>query len=167
MYDTFEAKPVHYTLAKHLARLIELIYAAERFLELARDPEITSTELRAPLGKIVGEGVGTVEAQRRTLTHHYVTDNKGITKKVNLIVGTTNNNGAICMSIKMAVMGIIKPGSEVEEGDLKQIEMAFRAYDPCFSFATHNQPGNMPMEIRVLDSQRNLLRIIMHKMTKD
>jgi F420-non-reducing hydrogenase large subunit len=163
MYDTFEKKPVHYTLAMHWARLIELIYAAERCHELATDPEITGTELRAPLGKIIGEGVGTVEAQRGTLTHHYITDDKGITRKVNLIVGTTNNNGAICMSIKMAAMNLIKPGKEIEEGDLNQIEMAFRAYDPCFSCATHHLPGEMPMELRIRDSRGKILRSIKRK----
>ena len=40
------------------------------------------------------EGVGIVEAPRGTLTHHYVTDERGLLKKVNLIVGTTNNNAA-------------------------------------------------------------------------
>ena len=46
-----------------------------------------------------------MEAPRGTLTHHYVTDEKGIVKKVNLIVGTTNNHAAICMSIKKAAQG--------------------------------------------------------------
>jgi F420-non-reducing hydrogenase large subunit len=165
MYEMFGAKPVHYTLAMHWSRLIELLYAAEHCLELACDPQITGTELRAPLGKIIGEGVGTVEAQRGTLTHHYFTDEKGITRKVNLIVGTTNNNGAICMSIKMAAMSLIKSGKEVEESDLNQVEMAFRAYDPCFSCATHNLPGKMPLELRFRDKQGKIIRTITRKVT--
>jgi len=39
-------KPVHYTLATHWARLIELLYAAERMLALSRDPEITDLNIR-------------------------------------------------------------------------------------------------------------------------
>jgi F420-non-reducing hydrogenase large subunit len=39
-------KPVHQTLATHWARLIETLYAAERALELATDPMITSKEVR-------------------------------------------------------------------------------------------------------------------------
>ena len=152
MFDTFGTKPVHYTLAMHWARLIELLYAAEHCLELARDPDIIGSELRTPLGKVVGEGVGTVEAQRGTLTHHYWTDENGITKKVNLIVGTTNNNGAICLSVKIAAMQLIQPGEEVDQGKLNMIEMAFRAYDPCFSCATHYLPGRMPLEVIVKDS---------------
>ena len=105
MYSTLGGKPVHATLAMHWARLVELLYSAERCLELAMDPDITGKELRSPLGPIPGEGVGIVEAQRGTLTHHYWTDDKGIVTKVNIIVGTTNNHAAICMSIKKAAEG--------------------------------------------------------------
>ncbi|GAH76914.1 unnamed protein product, partial [marine sediment metagenome] len=58
---------------------------------------------------------------------------QGIVKKANIIVGTTNNNAAICMSLKKAAEGLIKKGVEVSDGILNMIEMAFRAYDPCFS----------------------------------
>ena len=40
-YSTLGGKPVHQRLAIHWARLIELLYAAERWVELATDPEIT------------------------------------------------------------------------------------------------------------------------------
>lgn len=156
MYSTLGGKPVHATLAMHWARLVELLYSAERCLELARDNDITGKELRAQLGPIPGEGVGIVEAQRGTLTHHYFTDNKGIVTKVNLIVGTTNNHAAISMSIKKAATGLIKKGVEVTAGTLNMIEMAFRAYDPCFSCATHSLPGEMPMILEIRDAKGEL-----------
>ena len=95
------------------------------------------------------KGIGSLEAPRGTLTHHYVTDERGILKSVNLIVGTTNNHAAICMSIKKAAQGLIKKGVEITEGLLNKVEMAFRAYDPCFACATHNLPGGMPMTVRL------------------
>jgi len=98
------------------------------------------------------EGVGTVEAPRGTLTHHYVTDENGIVRKANLIVGTTNNHAAICMSIKQAAQGLIRRGAEVTEGTLNKIEMAFRAYDPCFGCATHALPGTMPLHVTVREA---------------
>ena len=122
------------------------------------DPDIVGTELRAPVDHIVGEGVDTVEAQRGTLTHHYWTDKKGVVTKVNIIVGTTNNNAAINMSIKKAAQGLIKKGVEVTDGTLNMIEMAFRAYDPCFSCATHSLPGKMPMILDIHDSDGSLLQ---------
>ena len=159
MFKTLGGKPVHNTLAMHWARLVELLYASEKCLELATDPEITGTELKAKLG-IPSEGVGIVEAQRGTLTHHYWTDKKGIVTKVNIIVGTTNNNAAICMSLKKAAEGVIKKGIKVDDGILNMIEMAFRAYDPCFSCATHSLPGNMPVIVNFRDSDGNVLRSI-------
>jgi F420-non-reducing hydrogenase large subunit len=163
MYKTLGGKPVHNSLAMHWARLIELLYSAEHCLELARDPSITGKDLRAPIDKIVGEGVGIVEAQRGTLTHHYWTDEKGIITKANLIVGTTNNNAAICMSIKKAAQGFIKKGVPVDDGILNLVEMAFRAYDPCFSCATHNLPGEMPMIVNIRDAKGQLL----HRVSRD
>ena len=40
MYATLGGKPVHHTLATHWARLVELLYATERWVELASDPEV-------------------------------------------------------------------------------------------------------------------------------
>jgi F420-non-reducing hydrogenase large subunit len=160
MYSTLGGKPVHATLAMHWARLIELLYSSEHLLELARDPEITGKELRAPLTKTPSEGVGTVEAQRGTLTHHYVTDEKGIVIRANLIVGTTNNNAAICMSLKKAAQNLIKKGVKVDDGALNMVEMAFRAYDPCFSCATHHRPGEMPLILVFRDSSGNIIRTL-------
>jgi len=159
-YDTLGGKPVHQTLATHWARLIELLYAAERSLELAQDPEITSPDVHTIPTETPDEGVGIVEAPRGTLTHHYVTDERGILKKVNLIVGTTNNYAAMGLSIKKAAEGLIQPGKPVTDGILNRIEMAFRAYDPCLGCATHTLPGQMPMIVRVYDHERDLVQEI-------
>jgi F420-non-reducing hydrogenase large subunit len=159
-YDTLGGKPVHATLATHWARLVELLYAAERVLELAQDPEITSTDIRTIPTETPTEGVGIVEAPRGTLTHHYITDERGILQKVNLIVGTTNNYAAIDMSIKKAAEGLIQPGKKVDDTVLNMIEMAFRAYDPCFGCATHALPGEMPMIVNVYNHERELVQEI-------
>lgn len=142
-------QPVHQRGANHWARLIEMLYAAERMLELVADPEITSPDVRAVPTGVPSEGVGTVEAPRGTLTHHYWTDEQGLVTRVNLIVGTTNNHAPIAMSIDRAARGLIHAGVVVDNGLLDRIEMAFRAYDPCFGCATHSLPGQMPLEVTV------------------
>jgi F420-non-reducing hydrogenase large subunit len=109
MYKTLGGKPVHGTLAFHWARLIELLYATERAMELVKDPEITSTNVRNKPGA-PGEGVGVVEAARGTLFHHYTLDKDAMVKDVNMIVATTNNYPAICMSIRDAAKGLIHGG---------------------------------------------------------
>jgi len=156
-------KPVQPTLATHWARLIELLYATENWVRLATDPEITSKEYRVLPTETPTEGVGCVEAPRGTLTHHYATDERGILTRVNLIVGTTNNNAPICMSVKKAAQGLIKKG-EVREGLLNMVEMAFRAYDPCFGCATHSLPGQMPLEVRLRNSQGQMLQRLTQNM---
>jgi F420-non-reducing hydrogenase large subunit len=160
MYATLGGKPVHHTLATHWARLIELLYAAERMLELSRDPEITDPHIRNIPSETPVEGVGIVEAPRGTLTHHYVTDEKGLIKKCNLIVGTTNNYAAICMTVKKAAQGVIRKGKEITEGLLNRIELAWRAYDPCMGCATHALPGEMPLEITVYDADGTALEVV-------
>jgi F420-non-reducing hydrogenase large subunit len=158
-YSTLGGKPVHQRLAIHWARLIELLYAAERWVELATDPEITSPDFHTIPTATPTEGVGIVEAPRGTLTHHYWTDERGVVTKVNLIVGTTNNYAPITMSIKKAADSLIKKGI-VNEGLLNMVEMAFRAYDPCFGCATHSLPGQMPLEITIHDAEGNPVNIM-------
>lgn len=155
-------RPVHHRLATHWARLIELLYASERMLELAADPEITRKEVRTiPDGRVKETGgIGCVEAPRGTLTHHYVADAKGVLTKVNMIVGTTNNHAPISMSLKRAAEGVIGKGRPVTEGALNRIEMAFRAYDPCLSCATHSLPGSMPLVVEVRDAGGGTLQTI-------
>jgi F420-non-reducing hydrogenase large subunit len=104
------------------------------------------------------EGVGIVEAPRGTLTHHYVTDEQGLVTRCNLIVGTTNNIAPMSTSIRQAAQGLIKKGQVISEPLLNMVEMAFRAYDPCMSCATHSLPGRMPLEVRIMDSEGRLVQ---------
>lgn len=158
MYETLGGKPVHNTLAYHWARLIELLYAAERALELVTDPEITSREVRNKPGE-PGEGVGVVEAARGTLIHHYVLDENALIKDVNLIVATVNNSPSINMSVRNAAKGLIH-GDKVSDDILNMVEMAFRAYDPCFACATHFAVGQMPLTVEIYNSEKKLIKTL-------
>jgi F420-non-reducing hydrogenase large subunit len=159
MYDTLGGKPAHNTLAYHWARLVELLYATERLLELAQDEEILDPNVRNIPTAVPDEGVGVVEAPRGTLYHHYKTDENGILTDVNLIVATVNNSAAMCMSIEKAARGLIK-GGKVSDGLLNMVEMAFRAYDPCLACATHSLPGATPLEVIIRDSEGNIIKTL-------
>jgi F420-non-reducing hydrogenase large subunit len=163
-YSTLGGKPVHGTLAIHWARLIELLYAAERLVELAADPEITDPYVRNVPTATPTEGVGIVEAPRGTLTHHFITDERGIVQKCNLIVGTTNNYAPISISIKKAAEAFIREGQVLTEGMLNRVEMAFRAYDPCFGCATHTLPGQMPLVVQVRDADGRVVQVLRQNM---
>jgi len=152
-------KPVHHTLANHWARVIEMLQAAEKMVELLEDPEITGKELRTIPTTQPSVGIGVVEAPRGTLFHHYETDANGIMTKANLIVATQNNSGRIAMSVEKAAKGLIHAG-KVDDGLLNMIEMAFRAYDPCNACATHSLPGSMPLEVRLHATDGEIVQTI-------
>ena len=156
MFETLGGKPVHHTLANHWARVVELLYAAERMKELADDPELTDKNIRTIPTETPREGVGIVEAPRGTLFHHYQTDERGVIEKANLIVATQNNAARIAMSVEKAAKGLVTR-DKVSDGILNMVEMAFRAYDPCHGCATHSLPGNMPLLISVRDPEGNAL----------
>jgi F420-non-reducing hydrogenase large subunit len=159
LFSTLGGRPVHHTLATHWARLVELVNAAERMGELAADPEITSPEVRTIPTEIPTEGIGVVEAPRGTLIHHYRTDERGLITQANLIVATQNNAARIALSVDKAAKALVH-GPEVDEGLLNEVEMAFRAYDPCFGCATHSLPGEMPLIVEIRDLRGELVREI-------
>ncbi len=158
-FSTLGGKPVHRTLATHWARVVEMLNALERAKELADDPELTDPNIRTIPKNKPSEGFGVVEAPRGTLFHHYKTDERGVIEKANLIVATQNNAARIAMSVDKAAKGLISHGN-VSPGILNEVEMAFRAYDPCHACATHSLPGGMPLKIRIHDAAGNLIREI-------
>ena len=136
-YDTIGEKPAHNTLLYHWARLIEILYAAERMVQLAHSDALTDPHVRnMPPGRFSTDGVGACEAPRGTLIHHYQIDSRAIVQGVNLLVATQNNSAAICLSIDKVAKTLIKNG-KVTDDLLHQVEMAYRAYDPCLACATH------------------------------
>jgi len=157
LVSTLGGRPVHHTLANHWARIIELVYAAERMSELAADPEILSPDVRTLPTATPDEGIGVVEAPRGTLIHHYLTDERGLIKSANLIVATQNNAARIAMSVDKAARWLIT-GGVVDDGLLNQLEMAFRAYDPCYGCATHSLPGQMPLLVQIHDRDGEVVR---------
>ncbi|MCS7258363.1 MAG: Ni/Fe hydrogenase subunit alpha [candidate division WOR-3 bacterium] len=156
MYKTFQAKPVHNTLAYHWARLIELLYATERLIELVNLPEITNTDIRNMDYQFQQTGIGVVEAARGTLIHHYELTEDFLIKKVNLIVATTNNTGVLNLSIKNAAKDILKNKSPINENLLNTIEMFYRAYDPCMACASHTI-NSLKLVVNIYNSKNELL----------
>jgi len=160
MYATLGGKPSHHTFAIHWARLIEVVYAAEHLQALTANPALTAPEIRNLDLQTPKRGVGVVEAPRGTLIHDYETDERGLITRANLIVASQHNAAAMSLSIDKAARGLIKNG-EVSDGLLNMVEMAFRAYDPCFGCATHSLPGKLPLEVRLRRPDGSLDRTIL------
>lgn len=159
MFRILGGKPVHHTLANHWARVIEMIYAAERMRELANDPEITDPNIRNLPTEIPRAGIGVVEAPRGTLIHHYETDQRGVIRKANLLVATQHNSARIALSVDKAARNYVKNG-KIDDGMLNMVEMAFRAYDPCNACGTHSLPGSMPLMVYVYNRNGELVETV-------
>ncbi|HNW97973.1 MAG TPA: Ni/Fe hydrogenase subunit alpha [Bacteroidales bacterium] len=148
-------KPNHMSLHMHWARLIELLHSGEMIKQLLNDPDLQKTDL-VKKGKKQMEGVGLIEAPRGTLFHHYrINENDQITM-ANLIVSTTNNNEPMNRAVNDVAKKMFTGKKEITEGMKNAIEVAIRAYDPCLSCATHAL-GKMPLDIKLFDSNQNLI----------
>ncbi len=122
-------RPAQSTMLYHWARLIELLHACEKVVQILEEPQVTEHSIRNDAVPRAGRGVGCVEAPRGTLIHDYSTDENGFITRANLIVGTTHNLAPINMSVNRVARDLISRG-EVTEETLNRIEMAVRAYDP-------------------------------------
>lgn len=150
--------PVENTLYYHYARMIEVLFAAERVRVLLEDPDILSNDILNTRQNPVGHGVGVIEAPRGTLIHDYTANENGQLTKVNLIVSTGHNNYAMSKAVDMVAKEYVH-GPDVKEGMLNRVEHAIRAHDPCLSCSTH-AVGQMPLEITFFDHQGNLTQTL-------
>jgi len=112
------------------------------------------------------EGVGVVEAPRGTLIHHYRADADGILTAVNLVVASQHNAAPVQVSVRKAARGLIR-GGKVDEGLLNQLEMAFRAYDPCNACASHSMPGELPLLVTVKDARGQVVEVIRRRVPEE
>ena len=151
-------KPVHGTFYYHFARLIETLASVEEAGHILHDDEICSTHLKHNGYFNYPEGIGSAEAPRGTLFHHYKTDNTGKLTMVNLLIATGQNNPSMNRSVLDIARQYIK-GPDVSEGALNRVESAIRCYDPCLSCSTHAL-GKMPLKVELHDDSGQLMRTI-------
>lgn len=136
MFEHLGGRPVHQTMAYHWARLIEVLFAAERMLEIVEDPDLTASAIRNLPKRRSGAGTGVCEAPRGTLFHRYCIDGDGKVEELDLLVATQNNGAAIGMSVEAEARARIQGKGLTREG-ANRVEMAFRAYDPCLACSAH------------------------------
>ncbi|MCI5150042.1 MAG: Ni/Fe hydrogenase subunit alpha [Candidatus Electrothrix sp. MAN1_4] len=146
--DSFHefGRPCHQTYLYHFARLIELLYAAEKLEQLLGDETICDVEVQTQVGAINGHGVGVIEAPRGVLIHDYQVDDKGLLTTANLLIATQQNISAINKTVGLAAQRLIH--NPDDNALMNAIEMGIRCYDPCLSCATHRL-GEMKMEVVV------------------
>jgi NAD-reducing hydrogenase large subunit len=142
----------------HQARLIEILYCVERMEQLLHDPDILSKHVRAEAKPNALEGIGSAEAPRGTLFHHYKIDENGLVRWANLIIATGQNNLAMNRSVLQVAKHFVH-GDRMTPGMLNRVEAVIRAYDPCLSCSTHAW-GEMPLRVQLLSARGELIREI-------
>lgn len=149
-------KPVHGAFYFHYTRLIEALSDVEDAERILNDPQVTSTHIQHHGRWNYEEGIGSSEAPRGTLFHHYKTDETGKLKMVNLLIATGQNNPSMNRSVLEVAKQYVK-GDDIKEGMLNRVESTIRCYDPCLSCSTH-AIGQMPMVIEVKDKRGVVLK---------
>jgi NAD-reducing hydrogenase large subunit len=142
----------------HQARLIEILYCIERLEQILNDSEILSKNVRAEARPNALEGVGSSEAPRGTLFHHYKIDEQGLVRWANLIIATGQNNLAMNRSVLQVAKHFVR-GPEILPGMLNRVEAVIRTYDPCLSCSTH-AVGQMALHIQIKSSKGEVLNEI-------
>ncbi len=150
---------VHQRLATHWARLIELLYAAERWVELATRPggRLGQRPNRAHRGADEGRRDRRGPAgdahppllDRRARSPHPREPRRG-------------DDEQLRADQPVGRQGRPQPDPPRErstDGLLNRVEMAFRSYDPCFGCATHSLPGQMPLEVAIRDADGRVLDV--------
>jgi NAD-reducing hydrogenase large subunit len=149
-------KPVHGTFFYHYARLIETLSSIEEAEKILNDPEVTSKNIQTQGRWNYNEGIGSTEAPRGTLFHHYKTDDTGKLTHVNLLIATGQNNPSMNRSITEVAKQYVH-GSDIKEGMLNRVESTIRCYDPCLSCSTH-AVGKMPLKLELYNHDGELIR---------
>lgn len=131
----------------HLARLVEMLHAVERIEQLMSDAGLFGESTQAHASVNRREGIGSCEAPRGTLFHHYQVDANGLMVKANLLIATGQNNHAMNVAVTQTARHFlprVTPGIQPDEGILNRLEAAIRCFDPCLSCSTHAL-GQMPL----------------------
>jgi F420-non-reducing hydrogenase large subunit len=149
-------KPCHFTGAHHHARLVEILHHAEKAVQILKNDEIMSANLRSTVKNAPKRGVAHVEAPRGLLIHDFNVDKNANVTEANLLVATQHNIATINQSVKLAAEKFLT----ASDGDLTNgIEFAIRCWDPCLSCSTH-AVGQMPLELLIVHQGTTLRRIL-------
>ncbi len=140
--------PVLSSFHYHWARLIEILFTAERMEMILDDPEVMSKHVRASAEPNSFDGIGVAEAPRGTLMHHFKIDEEGLVTWANLVIATGHNNLAMNRGILQAAKTYVD-GNKLQEGMLNRVEAVIRAFDPCLSCSSH-AAGQMGMQVQLV-----------------
>lgn len=116
-----------------LAQSIEILHSIDSSIKILDSYEFKNEKL--PEIKVKsGEGVGVIEAPRGTLYHMIYLNDEGKVKFSNLVIPTAQNQ----VQMELDIKGMIQKNLKKDKHTIQHsAETLIRAYDPCFSCASH------------------------------
>jgi len=117
------------------AQLVEVVHCIEQAISIIQELNRNGLTPETPVSpsRLSGSGVGSCEAPRGTLYHHY-TIRDGVLKEANCVIPTGQNLANIEADMRLLVPRLLdRPRDEITLA----LESLVRAYDPCISCATH------------------------------
>lgn len=126
--------PFQRNMIGHAARILEMIHAWERMVELLALP--AGERMRQTLVPSGGAGVGAVEAPEGTLVYNLVLGEDGLVKQLAIIAPLQFNLRSLERAVQesaRAALGSVDAG----ERAVVLLEMAIRAFAPCIPCGVH------------------------------
>lgn len=117
----------------NLAQAIEILHSIDASIKILetfdfKKESIPKIEVKG------GEGVGVIEAPRGTLYHMIYLDENGNVKFGNLVIPTAQNQ----IQMELDIRDVIQENLDKSKHEIQHlVETLIRAYDPCFSCASH------------------------------
>ncbi|MEM4709694.1 MAG: nickel-dependent hydrogenase large subunit [Candidatus Diapherotrites archaeon] len=125
--------PSHDVFHNNLAQAIEIVHCIDSSIDLLESLEFKQEEKPLPK-KIGGKGIGAIEAPRGLLYYMVEIDEKGIIKHAEICTPSQQNQINMEHDLKELIPLYLDQGKEKVRLELERL---IRAYDPCFSCASH------------------------------
>jgi sulfhydrogenase subunit alpha len=119
----------------NLAQAIEILHSVDSCISIFENYKFRQETLPEIKVKAT-ESVGVVEAPRGTLYHMVYLNEEGKVKFANFVIPTAQNHIQMERDIKILVERMVEEKKDKHEIQ-HEIEKLIRAYDPCFSCASH------------------------------
>lgn len=103
LVETLGAFP-HFTVAAaYWSLVVELVQAAEKFVELSSQEKLTGPSIRTMPSEAGEVGYATLESPQGLIAHRYTTNNLALVEEVEILDSSAQNNALLCLLVQTAV----------------------------------------------------------------
>ena len=126
--------PVRHNMIGHAARILEMIHAWERMVELLGLPPGQS--MRRTLSPTAGDGVAVVEAPEGTLMYRLILEESGLVRRLSITAPLQFNLRALERAVKESAGAVLRSAESAEKA-VALLETVIRAFAPCVPCGVH------------------------------